>query len=168
MDIRNAIAVAVGFTLVRLSVAVDVRTRAAEKIHGIEHAVAIAVLAFIGHAVEIRVNAEDPWRQLPSPGLVTGYHEPGGPGIRVDSAIHEQAMVQPYYDSLTAKLIAYGKDREHATRRLVGAIDEFVVEGIKTTLPLQRALLVGEAFREVSFHTRFVDRWLEERAVEEG
>src|SRR5262245_64592805 len=79
-----------------------------------------------GHAIEVRVNAEDPSSFLPSPGLVTGYHEPGGPGIRVDSAIHEQAMVQPYYDSLTAKLIARGRDRQHAKTRLLWAIDEFV------------------------------------------
>src|SRR5262245_65247702 len=81
-----------------------------------------------GHAIEVRVNAEDPFSFLPWPGLVTGYHEPGGPGVRVDSAIHEQAMVQPYYDSLAAKLIVRGNDREHAIRRMTWAIDEFVVE----------------------------------------
>ncbi|MEQ1568256.1 MAG: acetyl-CoA carboxylase biotin carboxylase subunit [Myxococcota bacterium] len=113
-----------------------------------------------GHAIEVRVNAEDPYSFLPSPGLVTGYHEPGGPGIRVDSAIHEQAMVQPYYDSLAAKLIAKGRDREHATKRLLWAIDEFVVEGIKTTLPLQKALLESPEFAQMRFYTRFVDEWV--------
>ena len=113
-----------------------------------------------GHAIEVRVNAEDPFSFLPWPGLVTGYHEPGGPGVRVDSAIHEQAMVQPYYDSLAAKLIVRGKDRAHAIDRMRWAIDEFVVEGIRTTLPLQRALLDTPEFRDVTFWTRFVDEWV--------
>ena len=120
-----------------------------------------------GHAIEVRVNAEDPWTFLPSPGRITGYHEPGGPGVRVDSAIHEHAMVQPYYDSLTAKLIVHGRDREHALIRMIGAIDEFIVEGIKTTLPLQKALLQTDEFRDVTFYTRFVDDWLTTRARQE-
>jgi acetyl-CoA carboxylase biotin carboxylase subunit len=118
-----------------------------------------------GHAIEVRVNAEDPWKQLPSPGRVTGYHEPGGPGIRVDSAIHEHAVVQPYYDSLTAKLIAWGRDRDHAITRLLRAMDEFIVEGIQTSLPLQRELVDGEDFRNMRVDTRYVDRWLAERAA---
>ena len=116
-----------------------------------------------GHAIEIRVNAEDPVTFLPSPGLITGYHEPGGPGIRIDSAAHEQAMVQPYYDSLVAKLIVWAPTREQCIRRTISAIDEFVVEGIKTTLPLQRELLSDEAFREGRFHTRYVNEYLEAR-----
>jgi acetyl-CoA carboxylase biotin carboxylase subunit len=116
-----------------------------------------------GHAIEVRVNAEDPFSFLPWPGLVTGYHEPGGPGVRVDSAIHEQAMVQPYYDSLAAKLIVKGRDRAHAIDRMRWAIDEFVVEGIRTTLPLQRALLDTPEFRDVTFWTRFVDEWVANR-----
>lgn len=113
-----------------------------------------------GHAIEVRVNAEDPYSFMPSPGLVTGYHEPGGPGVRVDSAIHEHAVVQPYYDSLAAKLIVKGRDREHAIRRMHWAIDEFVVEGIKTTLPSQRDLLDTPEFRNATFWTRFVDDWV--------
>ena len=116
-----------------------------------------------GHAIEVRVNAEDPWTFLPSPGLITGYHAPGGLGIRVDSAVHEQAMVQPYYDSLVAKLIAWAPDRDAAIRRLQWAMDQFVVEGIRTTLPMQRLLVADRAFAEVAFHTRFVDGWLEAR-----
>jgi len=122
-----------------------------------------ADIEIAGHAIEVRVNAEHPDTFLPSPGLVTGYHEPGGPGVRVDSAIHEQAMVQPYYDSLTGKLIVKGRDREHAIRRMIGAIDEFIVEGIHTTLPLQRELLLSDAFRDLSFYTRFVDQYVAER-----
>jgi acetyl-CoA carboxylase biotin carboxylase subunit len=117
-----------------------------------------------GHAIEIRVNAEDPWSFLPSPGTVTGYHEPGGPGVRVDSAIHEHAIVQPYYDSLAAKLIVHGVDREHATRRMLGAMEEFIVEGIRTTIPLQRVLLQTDEFRDATFLTRFVDQWVAQNA----
>jgi acetyl-CoA carboxylase biotin carboxylase subunit len=116
-----------------------------------------------GHAIEIRVNAEDPRTFLPSPGLVTGYHEPGGPGVRVDSAIHEQAMVQPYYDSLAAKLIVKGRDRAHAKRKMLWAMDEMVVEGIKTTIPLQRELLQTPEFDQVEFYTRFVDEYVARR-----
>jgi len=123
-----------------------------------------------GHAMEVRVNAEDPTNFLPSPGMVTGYHEPGGPGVRVDSSIHEQAMVQPHYDSLTAKLIVFGRDREHARQRMLGAIDEFIVEGIRTTLPLQRALLNTTEFKDCTYWTQFVDRYVTEFAasVNEG
>lgn len=116
-----------------------------------------------GHAIEIRVNAEDPWTFLPSPGRITGYHEPGGPGVRVDSAVHEHAMVQPYYDSLIGKLIVHGKNRDHAIRRMLGALDEFIVEGVKTTIPLQRELLRSEAFRDSEMYVRFIDEWLKAR-----
>jgi acetyl-CoA carboxylase, biotin carboxylase subunit len=116
-----------------------------------------------GHSIEIRVNAEDPWTFLPSPGTITGYHAPGGPGIRVDSAVHEQAMVQPYYDSLVAKLIATAPDRPTAIRKMLVAMDQFVVEGIRTTIPLQKALLEGDAFNDSTFHTGFVDAWLADR-----
>ncbi len=116
-----------------------------------------------GHAIEVRVNAEDPWKFTPSPGRIVGYHAPGGPGIRVDSAVHEGAFVQPYYDSLVAKLIAYAPDRDAAIRKLLGAMDEFVVEGIRTSLPLQKLLLSDPAFRDVKFHTRYIDEWLRNR-----
>ena len=120
-----------------------------------------------GHAIEIRVNAEDPWTFMPSPGRITGYHEPGGPGVRVDSAVHEHAMVQPYYDSLTGKLIVHGRNRDHAIRRMLGALDEFIVEGIKTTIPLQRELLETEEFRDGKMYVRFVDDWLKAREAED-
>jgi acetyl-CoA carboxylase biotin carboxylase subunit len=116
-----------------------------------------------GHAIEVRINAENPWTFLPSPGRITGYHEPGGPGVRVDSAAHEHAMIPPYYDSLVAKLIVHGRDREHALARLAWAMDEFIVTGIDTTLALQRELLATPEFRGVTHDTRFVDRWLAER-----
>ena len=116
-----------------------------------------------GHAIEVRVNAEHPWTFLPSPGRILGYHEPGGPGVRVDSAAHEHAVIPPYYDSLVGKLIVHGVDRAHALRRLRWAMDEFVVEGIDTTLPMLQALVETQEFREVRHWTSFVDRWLAER-----
>ncbi len=116
-----------------------------------------------GHAIEVRVNAENPWTLLPSPGRITGYHEPGGPGVRVDSAAHEHAVIPPYYDSLVAKLIVHGTDREHAIRKMLWAIDEFIVTGIDTTLPMQRELLTGQVFATVDHHTRYVDGWLKDR-----
>jgi acetyl-CoA carboxylase biotin carboxylase subunit len=116
-----------------------------------------------GHAIEVRVNAEDPWKFTPSPGRIVGYHAPGGPGVRVDSAVHEGAFVQPYYDSLVAKLIVHAHDREAAVRKLLGAMDEFVIEGIRTSLPLQKLLLADPAFRDVKFHTRYIDEWLRNR-----
>ena len=119
-----------------------------------------------GHSIEVRINAEDPYTFLPWPGKITGYHAPGGPGIRIDSAVHENATVQPYYDSLVGKLIVTGKDRDHAIRRLRWALEEFVVEGIRTTIPLQRQLLEDKSFQEVRVHTRFVDEWLKRREEE--
>lgn len=121
---------------------------------------------FSGHAIEIRVNAENPWTFRPSPGLITGYHAPGGPGVRIDAAVHEHAMVQPFYDSLIAKLIVHAADRPAAIRRVMRAMREYVVEGIDTTLSLQMELVESEAFRDVQFTTRFIDGWLEERLAE--
>jgi acetyl-CoA carboxylase, biotin carboxylase subunit len=119
---------------------------------------------FSGHAIEVRINAEDPWSFLPWPGRITGYNAPGGPGVRIDSAVHEQAVVQPYYDSLVAKLIVKSHDRPSAIRRLQGAMRETVVEGIRTTLPLQLALVADEAFQNGTMHTRYIDEWLQRRA----
>ncbi len=115
-----------------------------------------------GHAIEVRVNAEHPFKFTPS-GLITGFHMPGGPGIRVDTAVHEQAMVQPYYDSMVAKVIVWGPTREEATSRLRRALQECVVEGIHTTLPLHRELIELDAFRDITFNTRFVDSWVPTR-----
>ena len=81
----------------------------------------------------------------------------------MDSAVHEGAMVQPYYDSLTAKIIAYAPDREGAIRKLLAALDEVVVEGIRTSIPLQKLLLADPVFSSVGFHTRYIDDWLKSR-----
>ena len=94
-----------------------------------------------GHAVECRVNAEDPYRFTPSPGKITSYHPPGGPGIRVDSHVYQGYTVPPYYDSMVGKVIAYGATREQAIARMRIALSEMVVEGIQTNIPLHRELL---------------------------
>jgi acetyl-CoA carboxylase biotin carboxylase subunit len=94
-----------------------------------------------GHAIECRINAEDPYRFTPSPGRITSYHPPGGPGIRVDSHVYQGYSVPPYYDSMVGKLIAYGASREQAIARMKIALSEMVVEGIQTNIPLHRDLL---------------------------
>jgi acetyl-CoA carboxylase biotin carboxylase subunit len=95
-----------------------------------------------GHAIECRINAEDPFRFTPSPGKITSYHSPGGPGIRVDSHIYQGYSVPPHYDSLVCKLIAYGDDRDQAIRRMRIALSEMVIEGIQTNIPLHQELLL--------------------------
>jgi acetyl-CoA carboxylase biotin carboxylase subunit len=94
-----------------------------------------------GHAIECRINAEDPYRFTPSPGKITSYHPPGGPGIRVDSHVYQGYSVPPYYDSMVGKLIAYGASREQAIARMRIALSEMVVEGIQTNIALHRELL---------------------------
>jgi len=119
-----------------------------------------------GHAIEARINAEHPFTFVPSPGRITGYYLPGGPGVRVDSAVHEMAMVQPYYDSLIAKLSCWAPTREQAIAKMQGALHEAVVEGIHTTIPLHRELLAHDVFLEARMSTKFLDAWLKERGTE--
>ncbi len=99
-----------------------------------------------GHAIECRINAEDPKNFIPSPGRITGWHPPGGPGIRVDSHVYTNYFVPPYYDSMIAKVIAYGETREVALARMRVALSEMVVDGIKTNIPLHRDLMNDEGF----------------------
>jgi acetyl-CoA carboxylase, biotin carboxylase subunit len=99
-----------------------------------------------GHAIECRINAEDPYRFTPSPGRITSYHPPGGPGIRVDSHIYAGYSVPPYYDSMVGKVIAYGATREQAIRRMRIALSETVIEGIQTNIPLHLDLLHDSRF----------------------
>ena len=116
-----------------------------------------------GHAIEFRINAEDPSRNfLPQAGLVEVYNPPGGPGVRVDSHLYAGYMVPPHYDSLLAKLIVHARDREASIRRGLRALDEFAVSGMETTLPLHLAVLEDEEFRRGGVTTRFLaDRKLE-------
>jgi acetyl-CoA carboxylase biotin carboxylase subunit len=111
-------------------------------------------IQFRGHAIECRINAEDPYRFTPSPGRITSYHPPGGPGIRVDSHVYQGYSVPPHYDSMVGKVIAYGATREQALARMRIALSEMVVEGIQTNIPLHRELLNDTRFMRggVSIH----------------
>ena len=111
-----------------------------------------------GHAIECRINAEDPDRNfMPSTGEITSFHMPGGYGVRVDSHVYAQYVVTPYYDSMLAKLIVWGKDREEALTRAQRALDEFIVEGIKTTIPFHQFMLKHPTFRSGKADTDFVE-----------
>jgi len=111
-----------------------------------------------GHAIECRINAEDPEKNfVPSPGEITYFYVPGGPGVRVDTHVYTSYKVPPYYDSLIAKLIVYGKNREEAIARLIRALDEFVVEGIKTTIPFHKRVIRTPEFRSGNFDTHFIE-----------
>jgi acetyl-CoA carboxylase biotin carboxylase subunit len=99
-----------------------------------------------GHAIECRINAEDPYTFVPSPGRITSWHAPGGPGIRVDSHVYANYLVPPNYDSMIGKVIAYGDSREQALARMRVALSEMVVEGIRTNIPLHQELLLDERF----------------------
>jgi acetyl-CoA carboxylase biotin carboxylase subunit len=114
-----------------------------------------------GHAIECRINAEHPGKFTPSAGKINVFNVPGGNGIRVDTAQYAEGVVPPYYDSLIAKLIAHGKDREEAMARMQRALDMFVVEGIFTTIPLHRGIFRDEEFREGKFDTKFMERYFE-------
>ncbi len=120
---------------------------------------------FAGHAIECRINAEDPATFAPSPGRVTDYHAPGGPGVRVDSALYAGYKIPPHYDSLIAKLIVFGDDREQCRLRLKRALEEFVITGVKTTIPLHQALLDDPDFIAGDYSIKWLERWLAERAA---
>ncbi|KQN92959.1 acetyl-CoA carboxylase biotin carboxylase subunit [Sphingomonas sp. Leaf231] len=117
-------------------------------------------VVFRGHAIECRINAEDPRTFMPSPGLVKQYHAPGGMHVRVDSGLYAGYRVPPYYDSMIAKLIVYGTTREGALRRLRRALEEFVIEGMKTTIPLHQALLDDPEFRQGEYTIKWLEEWL--------
>jgi acetyl-CoA carboxylase biotin carboxylase subunit len=115
---------------------------------------------FQGHAIECRINAENPETFAPSPGRITGLNLPGGVGIRVDTHAYQDGVIPPYYDSLVAKLIAYGKDRTEAIQRMKRALDLFVVEGIHTSIPLHKRILAEPDFIAGQFDTNFIKRWM--------
>jgi acetyl-CoA carboxylase biotin carboxylase subunit len=113
-----------------------------------------------GHSMECRINAEDPEKFTPSPGQITKYSAPGGFGVRVDSAMESGATVVPYYDSMIAKLITHGRDRQEAIARMRRALDEFVIEGIKTTIPLHRRIFNDPEFQKGHISTAFLEQLL--------
>ena len=117
-----------------------------------------------GHAIECRINAEDPEKFTPSAGRITAFHPPGGTGVRLDTAAYAEGTIPPYYDSLIAKLVVRGKDRAEAVSRMSRALEMFIVEGIKTTIPLHRQILADPEFRAGKFDTGYIDRFLARRA----
>ena len=131
----------------------QIRIAAGEKLTDI-----LAPIEFRGHAIECRINAEDPDTFTPSAGRVTAFRVPGGPGIRVDTACYADCVIPPYYDSLIAKIIAHGDTREEAIARMNRGLDGFVVEGIKTTIPLHKRILADPDFIAGKFDTHFLDR----------
>ncbi len=111
-----------------------------------------------GHAIECRINAEDPYKDFrPNPGTITGFHTPGGYGVRVDSHAYVGYMIPPYYDSLIAKLITFGSNREETIDRMSRALEEFIVEGVATTIPFHIKVMKDERFRKGEFDTHFLD-----------
>ena len=113
-----------------------------------------------GHAIECRINAEHPEKFTPSAGKIKTFHIPGGLGVRVDTAAYAEGVIPPYYDSLIAKLITFGKDRPEAIMRMQRALEMFIVEGIHTTIPLHRRIMADEEFRAGNIDTKYVERLL--------
>lgn len=122
-------------------------------------------IVFQGHAIECRINAEDPFKFIPSPGRILSWHMPGGPGIRVDSHAYGGYMVPPNYDSMIGKLISYGKTREQAIRRMRIALSEIVIDGITTNIPLHRELMLDPNFEEGGTSIHYLEHRLEEQAA---
>ncbi len=113
----------------------------------------------VGHSIECRINAEDPVKFTPSPGKITAFNIPGGPGVRVDTAVYPGYVVPPYYDSMIAKLIVHARTRELAIARMQRALDMMVIEGIKTTIPLHKKIMADERFRAGDFSTKFMEEF---------
>jgi acetyl-CoA carboxylase biotin carboxylase subunit len=113
-----------------------------------------------GHAIECRVNAEDPATFVPSPGTITDYHPPGGLGVRVDSALYAGYKIPPNYDSLIAKLIVHGNNRNECLMRLRRALEEFVISGVKTTIPLHQSLTAAADFINGDYDIRWLEAFV--------
>ena len=120
-----------------------------------------------GHAIECRINAEHPEKFTPSAGKITSFHPPGGTGVRIDTAAYAEGVIPPYYDSLIAKLVVRGKDRDEAVSRMSRALEMFIVEGIFTTIPLHRKILADADFRAGRIDTTFIERFLKPAKKEE-
>jgi acetyl-CoA carboxylase, biotin carboxylase subunit len=118
-----------------------------------------------GHAIECRINAEHPEKFTPSAGKITSFHPPGGTGVRIDTAAYAEGVIPPYYDSLIAKLIVRGKDRDEAISRMARALEMFIIEGIYTTIPLHRKILADADFRAGNLDTTFIERFLAKNGI---
>ncbi|MDH4163432.1 MAG: acetyl-CoA carboxylase biotin carboxylase subunit [Nitrospirota bacterium] len=112
-----------------------------------------------GHAIECRINAECPEKFTPSPGTITAFNPPGGPGVRVDTAAYTQYVIPPFYDSMIAKLIVYAETRDAAIMRMKRALDEFIIEGVKTTIPMHKKILAEDDFLSGDISTKFMERY---------
>ena len=123
-------------------------------------------IKFDGHAIECRINAENPVSFRPSPGKILHYHAPGGLGVRIDSAVYQGYTIPPYYDSLVGKLIVHGKTRTEALMRLKRALDEVVLDGIETTLPLFRALVREKDIIDGNYHIHWLEQFLARGGME--
>jgi acetyl-CoA carboxylase, biotin carboxylase subunit len=117
-------------------------------------------ISFNGHAIECRINAEDPKTFIPSPGIISMYHAPGGPGIRVDTHIYNGYQVPPYYDSMIGKVISFGETREVAIARMMNALDEMIIEGIKTNIPLHQEILSDPKFQKGGNSIHYLEKKL--------
>jgi len=120
-----------------------------------------------GHAIECRINAEHPEKFTPSAGKITVFNVPGGNGVRVDTAQYAEGIVPPYYDSLIAKLIVHGRDRAEAIAKMQRALSQFVVQGIETSISMQREIFADEAFQAGQFDTKFMEGFLARRKQDE-
>jgi acetyl-CoA carboxylase biotin carboxylase subunit len=120
-------------------------------------------VTFSGHALECRINAEDPWTFTPSPGTIRHFFQPGGPGVRVDTFAHEGCEISPYYDSMIAKVMTHGRTRAEAIARMRRSLDVMVVEGIKTNIPLHRKILDDPDFVAGRFDTGYMERFLPQK-----
>jgi pyruvate carboxylase subunit A len=116
-----------------------------------------------GHAIECRINAEDPLNDFaPNPGKITGYRSPGGNGVRVDSGVYNNYTIPPFYDSMISKLIVWGRTRNEAIARMQRALSEYVILGVKTTIPFHKSMMANQHFKDASLHTHFVDQYKNE------
>jgi acetyl-CoA carboxylase biotin carboxylase subunit len=125
-------------------------------------------VTFTGHAIECRVNAEDPDTFAPSPGTIQAFSVPGGPGVRVDTFAHSDCTIPPYYDSMIAKVIVHGRDRQEAIARMRRTLEMTVIDGIKTSIPLHLRILADPDFVAGRLNTSFMERYLVEKKVEGG
>jgi acetyl-CoA carboxylase biotin carboxylase subunit len=139
-----------GVDLVKLQIMIA----AGAKLHFEEH------LRPRGHSIECRINAEDPFTLVPSPGKITSFNVPGGNGVRVETAAYSEYVVSPYYDSLLAKLIVHAPSRPEAIKRMERALETFIIEGIKTTIPLHQKIIRDPDFHAGTFNTTFMQRYL--------
>ena len=146
--------------LVKSQILIAAGARMEEVLHG--------PIVHRGHAIECRINAEHPEKFTPSAGKITAFHPPGGTGVRIDTAAYAEGVIPPYYDSLIAKLIVRGKDRDEAISRMGRALEMFVVEGIFTTIPLHRKILMDPEFREAKIDTGFIDRFFARQAEQKS